>query len=88
MSANHLNDPIGNPVSKKADALATDLICDEYGVIRSLRKYLGASVETAKKLKTYNIQIVGMQIIAFPQQSTGIFVGEMIVAELVSYTVC
>ncbi|PKK65747.1 hypothetical protein RhiirC2_785706 [Rhizophagus irregularis] len=84
-----VDDPIGDPVSKKADALATDLTYNldvmnmessggpfqqdrkhtledsekisNTGVnilLTSLRKYLCASVETAKKLKTYNIQIV------------------------------
>ncbi|CAG8651162.1 14986_t:CDS:2, partial [Acaulospora morrowiae] len=84
-----VDNPIGEPVSKKADALATDLThnidvmnmessggpfqqdrkhtledsekISNTGVnilLTSLRKYLGASIETAKKLKTFNIQIV------------------------------
>ncbi|CAG8693662.1 9681_t:CDS:2, partial [Racocetra fulgida] len=84
-----VDNPIGTPVSKKADALATDLTnnidvmnmessggpfqqdrkhtledsekISNTGVnilLTSLRKYLGASIETAKKLKTFNIQIV------------------------------
>ncbi|CAG8725402.1 7424_t:CDS:2, partial [Acaulospora morrowiae] len=84
-----VDNPIDEPVSKKADALVTDLTYNidvmnmessggpfqqdrkhtledsekisNTGVnilLTSLRKYLGASVETAKKLKTFNIQIV------------------------------
>src|ERR1051325_6798989 len=31
-------------------------------LLACLRKYLGASAETAKKLKTYSIQVIGIKI--------------------------
>ncbi|CAG8603628.1 4402_t:CDS:2 [Acaulospora colombiana] len=83
-----VDNPVDEPISKKADALVTDLAYNidvmnmessggpfqqdrkhtledsekisNTGVnilLTSLRKYLGASVETAKKLKAFNIQI-------------------------------